>query len=95
MFPSLNLVRHVSSSSIAQSWNAGRRATFQAQIELLFAEKGRRVAVLTPQGDASSFNLAFLVSPINANRVEGVVHFSPSALLERHFVSITAGAVYE
>ena len=44
----------------------------QAQVELLFAKEGVTVAVLSPQGVASCFNLEFLVSLIKTNRVRAL-----------------------
>ena len=44
----------------------------QAQIERIFAKEGRTAAVLSPQGDASCFNLEFWMSLIRANRVRAL-----------------------
>ena len=46
-----------------------REGDFQAQVESLFAKEGRTLAVLSPHGDSSSFNVDFWVSLIRCGRV--------------------------
>ena len=49
-----------------------KEVDFQTQIERIVAKEGRTVAVLSPQGDASCFNLEFWMSLIRANRVRAL-----------------------
>ena len=49
-----------------------KEGDFQAQIELIFAKEGRTAVVLSPQGDASCFNLEFWMSLIRTNRVRAL-----------------------